>query len=224
MLILITAATKEEWLPCSMQFKKQYADNARLKIEFHTTGVGLLASAVTLTRLLLQLKPNLVIQMGIAGSFDTELALGNVVLVKEEVLGDMGVDESGKWKDLFELKLLKKNQFPFTNKKLKNPWLKKWNLLKLPMVKSITVNQISTHQNRIGVLQKKYKPLIEGMEGAALHYTGLEMNIPFLQIRSVSNYIGERDKNYWKIEAAIYHLNQTVFAYINALYKISTTP
>jgi futalosine hydrolase len=35
------------------------------------------------------------------------------------------------------------------------------------------------------------------MEGAALHYTCLMEKIPFMQLRSISNYIAERDKSKW---------------------------
>ena len=45
------------------------------------------------------------------------------------------------------------------------------------------------------------------MEGAALHYVCLSEKIPFLQLRSVSNYVGERDKNKWAVREAIANLN-----------------
>ena len=48
---------------------------------------------------------------------------------------------------------------------------------------------------------------IESMEWAALHYVGLMEKIPFLQIRSLSNFAGERDKGKWKIKEAIASLN-----------------
>ena len=33
------------------------------------------------------------------------------------------------------------------------------------------------------------------MEGAALHYACIMEHIPFIQLRAVSNFVGERDKN-----------------------------
>jgi futalosine hydrolase len=45
------------------------------------------------------------------------------------------------------------------------------------------------------------------MEGAALHYIGLKENIPFLQLRSISNYVGERDKEKWQLQEAIRNVN-----------------
>ena len=45
------------------------------------------------------------------------------------------------------------------------------------------------------------------MEGAALHYVCLCEKIPFLQLRCVSNYVGERDKSKWEMTEAISNLN-----------------
>ena len=45
------------------------------------------------------------------------------------------------------------------------------------------------------------------MEGASLHFIGRDLTIPFMQIRAVSNYVGERDKTKWKIDLAISNLH-----------------
>ncbi|MDE3236210.1 MAG: futalosine hydrolase [Bacteroidota bacterium] len=220
MRVIITAATTGEWMPCYLGIDPLYTSNSkRLKVSFHQSGVGMLASAVALTRLLLEEKPDLVIQAGIAGTFDNKMPLGKVVIVHEEVLGDIGVKEDGKWKDIFDLKLERSNYHPFERKRLPNQHIKELNLLKLPVVNAVTVNEISTDSNRIQQLQKKYEPVIESMEGAALHYVCREMNVPFLQMRSISNYIGERDKSKWLMQEAINNLNESLLLYIDKLYK-----
>jgi len=53
------------------------------------------------------------------------------------------------------------------------------------------------------------------MEGAALHYVCLMENIPFLQIRSISNYIGERNRKNWNMMDSIVNLNQALASIIN---------
>ena len=57
------------------------------------------------------------------------------------------------------------------------------------------------------------------MEGAALHYVCRSMKVPFLQMRVVSNYIGERDKTKWMLGGAIENLNNTLLQYVDKLYK-----
>jgi futalosine hydrolase len=221
MRVIITAATVAEWMPSFLEMDKLYTgESQRLKVQFHQSGVGMLASAVSLTRMILEDKPDLVIQAGIAGCFDMSAPLGKVITVSDEALADMGVEEDGKWKDIFDLKLEKSSYHPFERRKLPNPWLGKYNLLKLPEVSSITINEISTDKERINQLIKKYSPFIESMEGAALHYVCREANTPFIQIRAISNYIGERNKGSWKIKEAIDNLNQCLLKYVDRLYKI----
>lgn len=221
MRVVITAATVGEWMPAFLEINQLYTSKSRrLKISFHQGGVGMLASTFSLTKLVLEEKPDLVIQAGIAGSFQKTVPPGRVVVVNEENLGDIGVEEEGRWKDVFDLKLEKPGYPPFEKKKLPNPWLAEYNLLKLPEVSSVTINTITTQPERIQQLIKKYDPCIESMEGAALHYIARQTNIPFLQIRAVSNFVGERDKTQWKMKESIELLNQTLLKYVDKLYKI----
>jgi futalosine hydrolase len=222
MRVIITAATVAEWMPSFLEMNHLYTgESQRLKVQFHQSGVGMLASAVAITRMVKEDKPDLIIQAGIAGCFDASAALGKVVVIKDESLADMGVEEDGKWKDIFDLKLEKSSYHPFERRKLPNPWLAKFNLLKLPEVSAITINEISTNKERILQLVKKYDPYTESMEGAAVHYVCREANIPFIQMRAVSNYIGERNKANWKIKEAIDNLNQGLLKYVDKLYKIA---
>ncbi|MEN9599754.1 MAG: futalosine hydrolase [Bacteroidota bacterium] len=221
MRVVITAATTSEWMPAFVHLKDLYTnDSKRLKLQFYQSGVGMLSSAVSLTRLIYEEKPDLILQVGIAGSFQPKLPIGKTVVVKEEILGDMGVEEKTGWKDIFDLKLEKGNYPPFEKRKLPNPWLKDYNLLKLPEIVGITNNQISTGEKRIKAIQKKYNPSIESMEGAALHYVCREFAIPFLQIRTISNFVGERDKAKWDIKTSINHLNKHILTYLDKLYAL----
>lgn len=221
MRVIITAATVGEWMPSFLSIDKLYTgESGRMKVQFHQSGVGMLASTFALTKMALEDKPDLVVQAGIAGCFDRNAPLGKMVVIKDETLADMGVQEDGRWKDIFDLKLEKSSYPPFERRKLPNPWLEKYNLLKLPEVSGITVNEISTDPERVQQLIKKYDPYIESMEGAALHYVCRQAGIPFLQMRSVSNYIGERDKANWKIKEAIEELNDGLVKFIERLYKI----
>jgi len=222
MKVIITAATAAEWMPSVENINPQYKGKTkRMQVFFRQTGVGMLSTAVALTKMVLQEKPDLVLQVGIAGCFNTKMRLGKLLVVKEEILGDMGVNENNQWKDIFDLKLEKESQEPFQKRKLNNPFLAQYNLLKLPEVKAITINEISTNAQRIAQLKAKYHPVIESMEGAALHYVCKQNNTPFLQIRAVSNYVGERNKQNWKIQEAINQLNNAIITYTNHLYQMS---
>jgi futalosine hydrolase len=209
MQVTIAAATRLELKEDTIQQINKH------DIDILYTGVGLLSSAVNLTQYALQHKPRLIIQAGIAGSLDTSLSLGDVVVVKRECLGDTGVQERGEWKDVFDMGFQQADELPFTNKYIINEWLSTYNMLQLPEVTGITINQITTHTDTIQMLQAKYGAQVESMEGASLHYVCKLFNIPFVQIRAISNYVGERDKRKWKIKEAVANLNETVLRLLN---------
>ncbi len=222
MRVIITAATNGEWMPSFQKINPAYAGtNKRFSVGFHESGIGLLASSVSLMKMFVQETPSLIIQVGIAGCFDKKVPLGKVFAVKDDFAGDIGVMENKVWKDLFDLKLDKANDAPYEKKSLPNPWLSQYNLLKLPTKKGVTVNTISTDKNKIDLYSGRYKATLESMEGAALHYMGRDLNIPFIQIRAVSNYVGERNKAKWNMQEAIYNLNETLLQYLDALNKIA---
>lgn len=212
MKILVTAATSFEIQPTINAF-------ANSKVQFQVTGIGMLATAVSLTKLVLHEKPDIVIQAGIAGCFNPNLPLGKVLVINSETIGDLGVQENDTWQDVFDLKLVDTNCVPFTNKQIANPYLAQLNTLALEEVSAITVNEISTNQQRISQLQAKYNPIIESMEGAALHYVCTDLQVPFIQLRSISNYIGERDKTKWQMQQAISNLNETLITMLHQLLR-----
>ncbi len=222
MRVIITAATNGEWMPSFQKINPAYAGtNKRFSVGFHESGIGLLASSVSLMKMFVQETPTLIIQVGIAGCFDKKIPMGKVFAVKDDFAGDIGVMENKVWKDLFDMKFDKPNDAPYEKKSLPNPWLSQYNLLKLPTKKGVTVNTISTDKNKIDLYSGRYKATLESMEGAALHYMGRDLNIPFIQIRAVSNYVGERNKAKWNMQEAIYNLNETLLQYLDALNKIA---
>jgi len=211
MQVTIAAATRLELKEDSIR------QLSRHHIDIVYTGVGILSSAVSLTQYTLQHSPHLIIQAGIAGSLDTNINLGDVVAVQQECLGDTGVQERGEWKDIIDMGFQQANELPFNNKYIENEWLANYNILQLPEVTGVTINQITTDQARIGMLQTKYGAQVESMEGASLHYVCKLFDIPFIQIRAISNYVGERDKSKWKIKEAVENLNETVIRMLNSI-------
>lgn len=216
MHVVVTSATQFECAQAMHQVQSAGWGDAGFTISFNQSGVGMLASAVSLTQLALQ-RPSLIIQAGIAGCFDDGATLGKVYVIGNEMLGDTGVNENGEWKDLFDLNLAQADTEPFTNKGLHNPWLSKYNLLALPVVNSVTINEVTTNTQRWQQIVNKYNPFVESMEGACLHYACLQHNIPFIQLRATSNYIGERDKTKWKMKEAIGNLNNVLVEYLKKL-------
>lgn len=217
MKVLLVAATSAEINGVKNILTGHELSTGRTEIEILITGIGGIASTFSLTRKIQQTPPGFIIQAGIAGTFLNEFPIGSVVVVKEEILGDLGVEENNEFTDLFDLGLLSENELPFNKKVLKNPLIEGSYGYGLPAVRSISINEITTRKERIRMLQKKFSPDIESMEGAALHYVCLKENIDFLQVRAISNHVGERNKQNWNIPLAIQNLNEKVLSVLDQL-------
>lgn len=213
MNILLVAATAREIQP----FFEYHRNSKPVRnIDILLTGIGLTAATYHLVKQLGLKKPDLVIQAGVAGCFDKKIPLGTVVAVKKEAIADQMVIELGKLQTIFDLGLLPGDQFPFTKGWLENNH-KILNRSKLKKVTAISVNEITTSKERIKFYQDAFDPLIESMEGAALHYTCLMEKIPFVQLRGISNYIAERNKMNWDMKKSIINLNNELIDLVEGI-------
>jgi futalosine hydrolase len=198
MKVLVVSATEFEIGPFLKENKG---------IDVVVTGIGITSATYNLTRKLLQNKYDLVIQAGIAGSYNNKFQNTNVVLVGKDTFGDCGIVEKGNFKTLFESGLMQENDFPF-----KNGWLMNnsnyISFSKLPIAKGITVNRITDDSAVIRKMAEKFDADVESMEGAALHYVCLQQQQSFLQLRGISNAVGERNKEKWATGEAITNLNK----------------
>ena len=231
MHILLAAATPFEIQPAIDILSKKAARQAPAAagqgheghfISTLITGVGSVATTWSLMRQIDRRRPDLIIQAGIAGCF-THKPPGDVVVVREEVLADLGVWEEQQFKSLFDLKLADRDQLPFSNGRLVNPYRQLLELTALEPVRGITVNEITTDPDRIRWYQQNTAAVVESMEGGGLHYTALQERIAFLQLRSVSNDVGVRDKTKWDIRLAISRLNEELVSLLTRLETAEET-
>jgi futalosine hydrolase len=213
MNVLVIAATEKELTGIT----ENTFNGTSLVLQTAVTGVGLLPSTYAIMQLIGRSKPDLVIQVGIAGSFNPSLELGTAVTVEREILADIGVFEKDGYRDIFELGLAGNNMPPFEQGAIVNHHDNLIEAASLPVVSAVSVNEISTHPQKITLFAEKYKAGIESMEGAALHYVCALQEIPFIQIRGISNLVGERDKTNWKIPEALLAATN---ACINLINKI----
>ncbi|MBS1565675.1 MAG: futalosine hydrolase [Bacteroidetes bacterium] len=207
---LLVSATPFEIAPFLDTMKRNEASGGAPVPDVLVTGIGLTATAYAVTRQLLLKKYDLAIQAGIGGCFDGRTALGSVLCIGREAIADQGVVENKELKTVFDMKLAPENRFPYTKGWLVNPhkeWIKATGV---KTVKGISINEITTGRARTRLLEEKYGAVVESMEGAAFHMACLMEGVPFVQIRSVSNYIGERDKKKWRMREAIGNLNEAL--------------
>ena len=217
MKLIIATATPQEIAPLLNYlegggFRDEGQAGYRKKgvhIQTLITGVGSVAMAASITPLLYAVQPDMAICMGIAGAFPGTFSLGDVVNVQSQQFGDLGIEEAdGTPRDLFEIGLADPNDFPFTQGMLENPSVKDAEFL--PLAHGLTVNRVHGEAERIEETMKRYDVQVESMEGAAFFYACLLAEIPFLEIRAISNIVEPRNRDAWKIDIAIRNLNSAV--------------
>lgn len=188
------------------------------EVDILITGIGLTAATYHLTRQLSLRRYDMVLQAGVAGSLNDKLKPAEVVVVERETIADQSVVELGRLKTLFDLELVPRDKFPFSNGWVVNNNADLLKSANLRMVKGITVNQITTDEKIIGFYRKEFDADVESMEGAALHYVCVSESVPFIQFRSISNQVGERDKKNWNMTESVDNLNKSLKDFISRIY------
>lgn len=213
MQILLVAATELEIAP----FVK---DNPFVDILI--TGVGIHATTYHLTKKIHQLNYDMIIQAGIAGTIDKQIKAAKVFAIETDRFSDIGIIEKNEIKSLFDANLAEENAHPFWQGGLHNktPFLQDCGL---EICDALTVNLVSDDSRQSLSQGKRYNAMLETMEGAAFHYVCLQEEVPFLQIRSVSNTVGERDKSKWYLEKSIETLCNELKRLFNELHRFKIT-
>lgn len=207
MKILLVTATQEE-LGGTELIKKLQSSFCNLEILY--TGVGMVKATYSLTSSIYNIKPEFILHTGVCGSFKKLIPIGTVVNVLSEEFADIGYDDNGKFVPFSE------KDETISNGIIKNQT--DWGqIIGIPSVKGITVNTVNGEKSEIENIIQQFHPEVESMEGAAISYVCLKQNIPYAEIRSVSNFVEPRNVNNWNIPMAVKNLT-TMLPEI--LYKI----
>ena len=167
------------------------------------TGVGMVNTAIYLTKELVKKKYDLVINMGVAGSFSKELKNGDVVEVVEDNFSEIGFENNLEFSK-------------FTDFDVKTKYLNS-SRTSLKKVRAITVNTVHGNKVTISEIVKREGTEIESMEGASVFKVCEEFNVPCMQIRAISNKVEKRNKKNWDLDLAIRNLNIEVEKIISGL-------
>ena len=205
MKILLVTATRSEVQP----FLDSGHNGKSNEIIHLETGVGMVATAYKMASYLAENRVDLLINAGIAGAVDASLTIAEVVEVTEELFYDFGAEDRDEFKSIFDLGLIKKDEFPFSDGRLvNNSHLPVALFPTLKTVKGITVQKVHGNESSIRKLKQRNPDAgIESMEGAAFFYAALLSGIPFVEIRAISNYVEPRNRETWEIGKAIENLN-----------------
>jgi futalosine hydrolase len=183
MRILIVAATLFEVESLKSKVENGDFGPSDLTFQFLITGAGMVATSFVLGKHLATNQYDLAINLGIAGSFDRGIALGDVVEITDDALTELGAEDDDEFITIDKL--------GFGESSFKSTYALPAHC-NLRKASAITVNTV--HGNDASI--KKLSSRINAQIG-----------MPCLQIRAVSNYVEKRNRDAWQIGLAIKNLN-----------------
>ncbi len=178
-------------------------ENKSAQFTLLVSGIGSALTAFSIGKILQHHTFDAAYQLGIAGSFKEDLLVGSVVKVSSDIFADLCLSDNGK--PIHEASFSDFRTLPFTEGKL-IPDSALYKNTDLPEASAITVNSVTATAEKRTFWQQRYNPGIETMEGAAFYYACMKENIPCVQIRAVSNFVGQSNTKKWNISLAMQNL------------------
>lgn len=175
------------------------------------TGVGMVATAFSMGNILATDKFDFAVNAGIAGSFSTDIELGEVVIVTGDCFSELGAMDGQSFLPIEELGFGKSVFTPLQGGPLEGLYSTHKG------VRGITVNCVHGDDMEIASISERLNPAVETMEGAAFFYSCDQVGLPSAQLRSISNYVERRDKSRWNIPLAIEMLNRRLINIYTAI-------
>jgi futalosine hydrolase len=175
-------------------------------------------------------RPKLVIQVGVGGAYiPGGVPVGAVALANEEVYGDVGVISPDGWLSSEEIGIplvhetathpLRFNQFPLDHD-LVGRAAAAVRVGSDRIGRFLTLSQVTGVRAIADTLYERFGALVESMEGAAAAHICQLYDVPFLEIRGISNLVEDRDRSKWRIADAARSAQEAVLEVIEHLDSV----
>ncbi|MBB5174284.1 futalosine hydrolase [Texcoconibacillus texcoconensis] len=168
------------------------------------SGVGPTAAAARTATALVGEDYELVINAGIAGGFVGRAEVGSLVLATSSIAADLGAESEESFKPLEELGLgstIIHTEFGYNVPVVQALQTKNVPVYQGSVLTSSTVT--GTRQTAEYLSKRIPYATAEAMEGFGVATAAEQMNIPYMEVRAISNPVGPRNRDAWKIEEAL---------------------
>ena len=200
-----------------------------------TTGPGLTNTVQALSAAIEDSRPSLIVQTGSAGAFrGSGLRPGDIGIATEEIDPYLGIEpEHGGWPlEALPFPTLKKegleirNRYPLDGdladaayRAVKAAFAgEDVGVMKGPF---LTVATITATEKRAEELSTEYGACMEAMEGCGAAHLSLHYDLPLVEIRAASNFVGKRRRSTWNLPLARERGALAVYEFIRASPDVS---
>jgi futalosine hydrolase len=207
--------------------KKMYQGTLKgVNVILTNSGIGKINAAHSAACIMERFPVEGFINMGVGGAYDgAGLENGDIAVASKEILGDDGVIGPYGWSSMESIGIplvqsgRKKyfNEFPLDNRICKKMIRSIKSSSFQPHVAQgpfVTVSAASGSPSRAGELESRFQGICENMEGAAIAHVCTLYNIPFFEVRGISNAAGIRDRRKWRLKKAADNCQKLVLASI----------
>ncbi|QGQ99616.1 futalosine hydrolase [Paenibacillus psychroresistens] len=174
------------------------------KFDVQLAGVGPALAAVRSTKALAAANYGLVISAGIAGGFADLAKVGTLVVATEIVAADLGAEAADGFLSLDELgfgSATIKVEINLANRITEALRAAGLTVCLGPVLTVSTAT--GTAATALARADQVPGAAAEGMEGFGVATAAQEQDIPILEIRAISNPVGPRDREAWRIKDAL---------------------
>jgi futalosine hydrolase len=186
----------------------------RAAVEIVAVGVGPIEAALGTTRALAAGGYGAVINAGIAGGFRDRCTVGDVVVCAREEYADLGLEDGSAFPLPDGVELVRSVE---ADRSLVQPFLD--GLIPVILGRGVTSATVTTTDERALVLASRFRPDVESMEGFAVLRAAHVAGVPAIEIRGVSNIVGNRENNGWNFDAGAEAAVATTDALIDVLLQ-----
>ncbi|HYA12212.1 MAG TPA: futalosine hydrolase [Thermodesulfovibrionales bacterium] len=189
-----------------------------------TSGIGKTNASHGATILIERFSPGIIVNFGVGGAYPSSgLKTGDIAIAEKEIYGDEGISLRDGFHTAETIGI------PFLVKPGKR-YFNEFRVDKKFFKMAVSITRVTHHASKFTVksgpfftfststgtlkrameLEKKFHAICENMEGAAVAHICISYDIPMVEIRGISNIVGDRDMKKWNLKQAAENCQKVV--------------
>ncbi|MFZ0030821.1 MAG: hypothetical protein WAK84_02990 [Candidatus Cybelea sp.] len=197
-MILLAAAVEAE-----LRFWRPREEVATL-----VTGVGPIEAACALAAALTSSRYRLVVNAGLAGTFDGAARIGDGVVVGDETI-ELNLESGAPLTLPAGVKLI-------DSASSAAPLVARLHGKGFPVLRGVTVARVTSSEATARRLAGELGAQVESMEGFAALRAAALAGVPAIELRGISNRCGDRERSGWNFTAGLAGLERIVNAFFES--------
>ncbi len=228
-IILRNLANMQERVSCGLTIQEGTIHDK--PVAYIISGIGKTNASRGTAILIEQFSPRVIVHLGVGGAYSSSyLRTGDIAIAEKEIYGDEGVllKDGFHSTEMIGIPFLVKgrkkffNEFPL-DKTLFRTAIRTSHVIHQAShitVKSgpfLTLSTCTGTLKRAKELERTFHAICENMEGAAVAHVCVSCGIPMVEIRGISNMVGERNKKKWDVNLAAENCQRLVMGLLKEI-------